>query len=165
MARAFLPHAALDAAQLEAEGGVAQGRGPGQEGEVLEHEGALGPGPGDLAPVDQHLARAGLEQARDDLEQGRLAAARGAQQGGELAVLEGEVDATQRLDHAEGLADPARLDDRLGRGGLGERHPACRHHACILCSGRNRAVSSRCRPLSTRAETMTIERMTAYISG
>ena len=31
------------AAQLEAEGGVAQGGGPGQEREVLEHEGALRP--------------------------------------------------------------------------------------------------------------------------
>ena len=46
LARDLLALGPWHAAQLEAEGGVAQGGGPGQQREVLEHEGALRPGAG-----------------------------------------------------------------------------------------------------------------------
>ena len=107
-------------AQLEAEGGVAQGRGPGEEGEVLEDEGPLGAGAGDRPAVDQDLAARGRDQAGDDLEERGLPAAAGAQKRGELAAGEGEVDVAQRLDAAlVDLADAAHLDRGLRCGSLG----------------------------------------------
>src|SRR3546814_19374566 len=45
-----------DAAQLEAEGDVAQHRRPGHQREVLEHEGALWPRAGNRTAVHPHLA-------------------------------------------------------------------------------------------------------------
>src|SRR3546814_10464409 len=66
-----------DAAQLEAEGDVAQHRRPGHQREVLEHEGALWPRAGNRTAVHPHLAGGRRYEASDDLQQGRLAAARG----------------------------------------------------------------------------------------
>jgi hypothetical protein len=80
------------ATQLEAEGGVAQGGGPREEGEVLEHEGALRPRPVDRLAVDQDVAAGGRDQAGDDLEQRGLAAAAGAEEGGQLAAREADID-------------------------------------------------------------------------
>ena len=96
---------------------------PGQQREVLEHEGALRSRSRHRLAVDQDLALGRLEQAGDDLERGRLAAAGRPEQGRQLAAREIEVDALERPEVVEHLADPAQADGRRGgraqRDGLG----------------------------------------------
>jgi len=100
------------AGQLHAEGDVAQHRRPGQQGEVLEHEGAFRARPEDLLAVDVDLAFRRLQQSGDDLQQRGLAAPAGSQQGGHLAGRETQVDRIQRPDvRPVGLRDVADLDD------------------------------------------------------
>ena len=89
-----------DAAQLQPEGDVAQHRGPGQQREVLEHEGAVRPGAGHGPAVHLDLPGRRREQPGDDLEQRRLAASRRPQHGGELPAGELERQVPQRLDLA-----------------------------------------------------------------
>src|SRR3546814_16096380 len=60
-----------DAAQLEAEGDVAQHRRPGHQREVLEHEGALWHRSGKRTGVHPHLPGGRPYTAREGLSQGR----------------------------------------------------------------------------------------------
>ena len=100
------------AAQLEAEGDVAQHVGPRQQREILEHERALGAGAVDRLAFDQDLAGIARDQAGDDLEQRGLAAAARTEQGRELALGERQVDVAQRLDAVVvGLADVLDFDE------------------------------------------------------
>ena len=65
--------------------------------------------------VDQHLAGVRLDHAREHVHQRRLAGAVLAEQRMDLAAVEIEVDAAQRLDAAETLDDPAHGEQRRGR--------------------------------------------------
>ena len=65
---------------------------------------------GDVALADQHAAGGDGFEAGDHAQRRGLAAAGGAEQHEELAVGDGEVEALDHLDGAEGLAD------------VGERH-------------------------------------------
>src|SRR5207245_4162416 len=58
----------------------------------------------DHAIADLDGAGVGLLESRDHVQQGRLAAARGPQQHGELAALHAEVDTLQHFGVAETLA-------------------------------------------------------------
>jgi hypothetical protein len=51
-----------NAAQLEAEGDVADDARPGQQREILEHEGALGPGPSTFLPLTSTVPAAGFSR-------------------------------------------------------------------------------------------------------
>jgi hypothetical protein len=99
---------------------VVQAAQPRQQRVVLEHNGALRPGRGDLAAVADQRALAGLQQSGDQVQQRGFAAARVADQRDELAALHVEVDAPQRMEaplagveHHVGVLD---LDEGLGHG-------------------------------------------------
>ena len=81
-----------DAAQLQPEGDVAHHGRPRHQREVLEDEGALGPGAGHGRAADQDLAAGRRHQPGDDLEQCGLAAARGTEQRRQLPFGEIERD-------------------------------------------------------------------------
>jgi len=72
-------------------------------------------------PVDAHLARARRDDAADDVDQRGLAGAVRAEQREDLAALDLEVDALQRLQ-AGGVALFERADGKDGRNSL----PRCR---------------------------------------
>ena len=59
----------------------------------------------DPLAIQPHLARVERLEAGDDAQQGRLAAARGAEEGDELFRLHGQRDAGQHPRLAVGLAD------------------------------------------------------------
>jgi hypothetical protein len=91
---------------LQAEGDVVVHRHVGPQGVGLEHQvqpalaglGVVGVvGVDHLHAVDGHDAVLGLLQAGDHTQRGGLAAAGGAQQGHEVAVLNGEVDVAQNV--------------------------------------------------------------------
>jgi hypothetical protein len=105
------------AAQLEAEGDVAQHVRPGQQREILEHEARSAPGPSTAVPLTR-LPGVARDQSGDDLEQRGLAAAARAEQGGELALRKGEVDVAQGLARrCRRSCDAFDLDDRFSHGG------------------------------------------------
>ena len=98
------------AAALHAEGDVLAHRHRRVERVGLEHHGdvaVLGRHRVDQAVADADLAGGDALEPGDHGEQGGLAAARGADQGDELAGLRFEVDALQHLDGAEALAQVA----------------------------------------------------------
>src|SRR5262249_13181780 len=95
-----------DAAAFHAEGDVLARRHGRIERVGLEHHGdvaVLGRDGIDQAIVDPDLPRRHRLQPGDHRQQGALAAARGADQGDELAVARLDVDALQHLDRAEAL--------------------------------------------------------------
>src|SRR5262245_19910722 len=123
LARNLLALVLLHAAQLEAEGDVAQHARPRQQREVLEHERALGSRAVDGASLDENFASVARDQAGDDLEQRGLAAAAGPEQGRELALREREVDVAQRLRSAPlagviSLGDASDFDDAFSHAGI-----------------------------------------------
>jgi hypothetical protein len=104
-----------DAAQLEPERDIVLDRAPRQQAELLEHHGAVLAGAGDLLAVDRHLAGIGRDQAEQHVEEGALAAARRADDGDELAFLDLDVEAVERVDRRpvlrrEGQIDVGRAD-------------------------------------------------------
>src|ERR1700741_2149271 len=118
LARDRLALRAWRTAQLQAEGHVAQHVGPGQQREVLEHERPFGPGTFNRSSLDQNFSPVARDEAGDDLEQRGLAAAAGAEEGGELAFRERQVDVPQRLDAVVvRLADVFDFDDRFSHAG------------------------------------------------
>ncbi len=64
--------------------------------------------------VDEHLARGHILQSRDETQKRGLAAARGTDEDGELAVLDVEIDAVDDIDGAEGLSDLLQLNAAHG---------------------------------------------------
>jgi len=100
---------------------------PQGEGEVVEHahvriERVVLEHHGDVAPAHRHvvdhlvadrdLAVGDLLQPRHHAQEGRLAAARGTDQGDELAVLDRQVDAVNHLHGTVGLANAPEIDRR-----------------------------------------------------
>ena len=74
----------------------------------------------DLLAVDLHRALVVRVQAGDDLDQGRLAGAVVAEDAGDLAGVDGQVDALEGADGAVGLAD-VRSSGRAARPCAGVR--------------------------------------------
>ena len=74
---------------------------------------------GEVGAAEPHVAGVGgLEQVQA-AQQGRLAGARGADDGHDLAGHDRKVDVAQDLEVAEGLAQALDADDGLGAGGRG----------------------------------------------
>ena len=100
-----LVHAVAEPFQLapgfEPERDVGADGAPGIERRVLEHEHAGRVGAGDWRGVGQDVPLAGQFQARHQSQQGGLAAARGAEDGHELAGGQRQADPVQ---HRQGLA-------------------------------------------------------------
>src|SRR6202171_757677 len=131
-------HGAL-AALVAAQAGVEQrqldvlpDRGPRQEVESLEDEADLlvahagqrtSRHLGHVFTVQPVLAAGGRVETAEDVHEGRLAGAGGTDDGDELAAADGHIDPAQRLHRVlprvGGLADPFKLDQRLGHFGLG----------------------------------------------
>ena len=90
-------------------------------------------------PVEEQLARVGVEDARDDLDQGRLAGAVVPDDRVHLVRAQREVSGAQRDDPAESLLDVARLEqERRG------------HRPILRESGRMLITPSGRAPLGTR---------------
>jgi hypothetical protein len=89
--------------------------------------GGVGGREGDRSAVERHGALVGLVDAGQDLDDGRLAGAILADERGDLARVEPERDAVERLHAGEALGDAVEREDRLRRGGADG--PAVRHGA------------------------------------
>ena len=93
----------------EAEADVALHGEPGEDAALLEDEDAASVGAGDGFVVDADGSAGGGEEAGHGVEEGRFAAAGGADEADELAVVDGEVDvgedrgafAVAREDHVD----------------------------------------------------------------
>src|SRR6266851_5100749 len=89
-----------------------------EQGAGLEHVADVGPQLGQLLapeqrhmqPVNDHVARVGLDEADDVLEQNALANAGGAEERHRLAVLDQEVDAVEHHVVQEPLGEMLELD-------------------------------------------------------
>ena len=94
-----------DAAHLEAIGHIVEDRHVRKERIALEHEAEValvGRDAGDVLAVEEHLARPGLRKAGNQAQRRGLAAARRAQQGNELSLLDRDVVMLQ--DHVVAVA-------------------------------------------------------------
>ena len=98
--------------------------------------------PRDRLAADQDLARGRLDDAGQDLDQRRFSRAVVADQSDDLALVDAEVDAAERIDAPERLGDVAQLDEPL-RHRSPSREPAARS-PCIQRSGPS--VAARAKP-------------------
>src|SRR5215210_2612916 len=104
LGHARLPALPVPPGHLQREGDVLRNGAPVVEDGVLEDDPVVAVEPrrmGALA-VDEDLALSGPDQVGDDPEERRLAAARGADQGDELARLHVEIDPVER-EHVPSL--------------------------------------------------------------
>jgi hypothetical protein len=89
---------------------------PRQQQRILEHDADIAMGFGDLVAVDVDFAGCRRKKARDQFEQRGLAAAGWADHDEELAVIDVEVQGTQRLHLAVagpiGFGDAGEIDPR-----------------------------------------------------
>ena len=92
------PAALVPVLVAKAEANVVPDGEPGKDAAFLEDEDAPRIGSVDRLAFHQHLALRGGEEAADDVEQGRFAAAGGADEADELALLDFEVDPFQHVD-------------------------------------------------------------------
>jgi hypothetical protein len=118
----------------QAVGHVVERRLAVEQEELLEHEADLpGPQRRELGVAErrgvvaghQHLSGRRAVERADDVQQRRLARPRGADDGGQLAAVDGQVDARQDLQRrvaGVGLGDAAQLQHRGGRGRAGGAH-------------------------------------------
>ena len=107
----------VDPAHLEAESDVGPDVHVWEEGVTLEHgvDGTLvGRTKAHLLTVNAQGALGGQFEAGDHAQGGRLAAARGAEEGKELAVRDSQVDVVDGDDIAEALGDAPEFDRRGG---------------------------------------------------
>jgi hypothetical protein len=120
------------AGDLGHEGHVLAGRQARDQIVKLEHEShVIAPVSGEQGIVVFHqiaaavidAPRGGNIEAAQNVQQRRFAAAGGAQQHDELAFIQVEIDAAERVDvdltHVIGLRDASCLIDRVGRTGRG----------------------------------------------
>src|SRR5919106_3600652 len=157
--------------QLQAEGDVPQHRRPRHEGEILEHERSVRPGPRDGDAVDVDPPRRRVHQSGDDLQRRGLPAPAGADDAGELAPGHVEGQATQGAHPAGELLDE--VDDAdgglptvVGRGAhTGLRGDARPVGHSALSSGRKRRFSRFWSSVTLTLATRMIDRMAANISG
>ena len=97
------PLAPADALDRERQLDVAPGRSPGQQGVLLEDQGAVGVGAGDAPAVGDDLAVQRRDQAGDGPQQRGLPAARVAEDDQDLARRDVEVDVLH--DRFPGVAE------------------------------------------------------------
>ncbi len=96
-----------------------------------------GVAPRRVLSVEVDGAPVGLLEPGDDPEQARLARARGAEEGDELAVADAQGDVVEREESPEGLRDGPDLDAH------GASSPACRErNALASMAARATRVSS-----------------------
>ena len=115
-----LAHLAVDLVllqllDLQSEGDVVVHRHSREEGVALEDDAdvaVLDGDMGDVAVLDHNRAGDGLDEAGDGAQRGRLAAAGGAEEGEELALLDVDVDIVQRGEVPELDDDVVELDHR-----------------------------------------------------
>jgi hypothetical protein len=100
------------ARQLEAVGDALAQALPGEEAELLEDHGDVGPGSGHALPVDQHLARVGADQPVHHPQERGLAAARRPEEAQHLAL--GDVDPLEGREPRLGEALGEVPDDDRG---------------------------------------------------
>jgi hypothetical protein len=108
-----------DAVHLEAEGDVLTHSHVGVERVGLEHHGDVPLGRVDAvddAILDLDLAAGDALEPRDHVQKRGLAAARGADEDEELALLHGDIDPVQHLDGAVGLGDVVDVEKTHGSG-------------------------------------------------
>ena len=107
---------------LQAEGDVLADGHVGEQAVLLEDHtdvALFGGQVGDILAVEEDLALGNLFETGETAQQGRFAAARGAEQGDELAVLHAQIDALEDMGGAEVLVDIFKLN--------------IRHHSLLLC--------------------------------
>ena len=73
----------------------------GKQAVVLKHKAAIAARLAHDAAVEQHFARGRLFEAGDDAQERGLAAAARSDDRDELAAIDGQVDAAQRVELAE----------------------------------------------------------------
>ena len=113
-------------AHLEPEGDILRDVQMGKQRIALEHRidrPLLRREGGHILRADADAARRRRLEAGDEAKQGRLAAARGAQQGEELVVADRHADRLQRMNRGaalgeEGFGDLLHIDHRRSRRGL-----------------------------------------------
>ena len=110
-----------DALELRPELDVPAHAHPRVEGVRLEHHAAVGARPIDRMPIDEHLTRGRLDEARHDVEQGGFAAPGGAHEAGEMRVRDLERDVLQGLQRA-----PSGLERHRDVAGLQRAHRSTR---------------------------------------
>jgi len=76
----------------------------------------LGPERRDVAAIDLDASGAGLDEAADHAQQRGLAAARGAEDGEEIAAPDLEVERPHRIDRAIAPADAGKAHGQVGGG-------------------------------------------------
>jgi hypothetical protein len=89
--------AAAHAFHFQAEHDVLQGIQPGQQFRMLEHHAAIVSAARHLAAVDGDAAGVGALKPHGDAQGRGLAAAGGADEGDDFAILDGEIHARERL--------------------------------------------------------------------
>ena len=87
---------------------------------------------GDRLAADEDLAAGRLDHAGEDLDQRRLAGAIVADQADDLAAVDVQVDAAERIDAAVGLRDVAQFDEALAHA----HPPRLRMRPARSCAGR-----------------------------
>ena len=126
----------VEAMDLERQADVGEHGAPRKQRRRLEHI-AVGAGEASVArrkTVHAHAARRDLLEVGDHAQQRRLAAARGTDQGNELAFLDRQADIGQRRDGVllGGIDDRDALD--FDRGGSSRRGQGVRHSHAPGCS-------------------------------
>jgi hypothetical protein len=106
------------ARELQAVGDVVEHRLPREQAEVLEDHRDAGPRLGHALALERDLAAVGGDEAVDAAQQRGLAAARGTDQGHDLALAHLEIDAAEHLERAVALGEAGDADarTRLRRG-------------------------------------------------
>src|SRR6202008_4997207 len=83
-------------------------------------------GPGDVVPVEEHLAGTGVDETGHRLQERRLAGAVGAEEGDDLAFVDLEVDTEEDLHRPVGDVESLALDELSGgtpSSGRAQRRP------------------------------------------
>ncbi len=130
-----------DAAHLQAEGHVGEGRHVRKQGVVLEHHrhvAGVHRRRGDVAPVQHDAAAIGRVDAGDGAQNGGLAAAGRTQQGEELTLRDRKVDALHGENGPERFFEAADLQRHSGG------HAAAAHFAEVISRWNRSDHSVRC---------------------
>src|SRR5438132_408619 len=126
-------------------------RGELKRAHQAELDDPMRPPPGDVMAVEPDRSGRGREEPRQQVEARGLAGAVGADQADDLPLVDGEIEAVDRGQSPEVLAETARLEERHGQpAGLGVGADAARPHRkpaslpgnVMMPPGRNRIVRS-----------------------
>ena len=169
-ARHALALVRADSLHLQPELDVLAHRLPGKQRVLLEHHAAIGAGARDGLAIHPHPPAARRTEARDGVQQRGFAAARGADDGNELARPDRERDVGHRFDHVPvGLvvqAEPFDLDMSLGPfHGAGAAHGCAIHGIAARPPARIATLETRpSSPIATMPSTMSEYWISEYAS-